>query len=222
MKSRNNIKLTNRKIIITAGGTLEPIDPVRYIANHSTGRMGIELAQVFKKYSRNVVLIYARISVPLPKDVRSIPVSTVSDLYKTVKQEMTDNSILIMSAAVSDFKPANIQPLKIKKKKEIKLKLVPTIDILKSLAKSKKRDNIFIGFALETNDLIQNALKKLNEKKLDLIVANVFNKKNNPFGQGNSKVYLMNKEEIKELPEINKTQIAKEIFKAVLKLETKN
>lgn len=210
-------RLKNRKIIITAGGTVEPIDPVRYIGNHSSGKMGIALANAFSKYCNNVILIYSNINITIPKKIKALPVKTVKQMHEKIKKHLTKDSILIMSAAVSDFKVKSISKTKIKKNKKITLELVPCIDILKTLSKTKTKKNIFIGFAVETGKIINNARIKLIEKKLDLIVANPVDKSNDPFGSDHNKVYLIDKDQSIELPRMKKTEIAREILKFVCK-----
>lgn len=208
-------KLKKRKIIITAGGTIEPIDPIRYIGNFSSGKMGIAAAQVFSEYSNNVVLIYANVNISIPAGMKSIPVKTVKQMHNAIKNQMTETSILIMSAAVSDFKVKKISKTKIKKNNKIFLELIPTMDILKTLLKIKKKQNIFIGFAAETDNIINNARGKLVKKKLDMIIANPVNKANYPFGSNYNKVFFIDRNKCIEFPRMKKNIIAREILKYI-------
>lgn len=215
MKSNSIIKkLSNRKIIITAGGTQEPIDLIRYIGNYSSGKMGIALANVFSKYSDKVVLIHGHITVPVPGHIRTCCVQTVNEMYKAVNKHITKNAVLIMAAAVSDFKVKKIFKKKIKKKAVI-LELIPSIDILQRLAGKKQKSNFFIGFAVETDNIIENAREKLKKKKLDLIIANPVNRQNNPFGSDYNKVYFVTENECREFPKMKKSHIAKEVLKYI-------
>ncbi len=207
-------KLKNRKIIITAGGTQEPIDPIRYIGNYSSGKMGIALANVFSKYSDKVVLIHGHITVPVPGHIRACCVQTVNEMYKAVNKHITKSAVLIMAAAVSDFKVKKVFKRKIKKKVS-ELKLLPTIDILQCLSGKKQKSNFFVGFAVETDNIIENAREKLKKKKLDFIIANPVNRQNNPFGSDYNKVYFITKDESREFPKMKKSHIAREVLKYV-------
>jgi phosphopantothenoylcysteine decarboxylase/phosphopantothenate--cysteine ligase len=160
-------------ILITAGGTREYIDPVRFISNASSGKMGFALAKAAVKAGHNVTLIAANTDLRVPKGVKVIDVVTSGQMYKVVNAEFKDCGCLIMAAAVSDYRPATSTQHKIKKdQSEMILKLKPTQDILKSVAKSKKASQIVVGFALEDRMLLKNAEKKLKAKNLDMIVAN--------------------------------------------------
>ena len=162
-----------RNILITAGGTREYIDPVRYISNASTGKMGYALARAAIKAGYAVTLITAPTSLKPPKGAKVIDVVTSDDMFKAVKSEFAKCDVLIMAAAVSDYKPAKISQSKIKKEQTVlSLNLKPTQDILKWAGRNKKKCQTLVGFALEDKDLLKNAEKKLKSKKLDMIVAN--------------------------------------------------
>jgi len=208
--------LKQKKIIVTAGGTIQPIDPVRFIGNFSSGKMGVAIAKEFRKYTKNVILIYGNISTKLPYNTVNIKAITVNDMYFAIKKHLTDNSILIMSAAVSDFKVKKFSKTKIKKNKTISLSLVPTLDILKTLSKYKKPNNFFVGFAVESKNLIKNAKKKLVEKKLDMIVANPITLENYPFGSDYNQVYFITMEKVEKLPRMRKGKIAKLLVKEII------
>jgi len=208
-------KLKNRRIIVTAGGTIERIDPVRFIGNFSSGKMGIEIAKAFRKYSKNVFLIYGNVSYKIPKNIFAEKALTPFEMFKKIKEYLTEDSILIMSAAVSDFKVLKVHRKKIKKKKRINLTLVPEIDILKELSKLKSEKNFFVGFAVETENFIKNAKRKLIEKKLDMIILNPIDKENYPFGSDYNKVFIIDKNSIIKLPKEKKSFIAKIILKRI-------
>jgi phosphopantothenoylcysteine decarboxylase / phosphopantothenate---cysteine ligase len=209
-----------RKIIITAGGTMEPIDPVRVIANRSSGKMGMALLEAALRAGLSPVLIYANISVPLPEGkYRSIHALTAEEMYKVVKKEFTGNSILVMAAAVSDFKPFRTKRHKIKKGNDrIFLELVPGRDILKAVSLNKK--NRFIaGFSAETDNILENSLKKMREKRMDLLVINDVGRKETGFGSDDNEVELVDssgrREHLKKAP---KAFIARAIIRKILAL----
>ena len=163
------------KFLITAGGTREYIDPVRYITNASSGRMGYALARAAINAGHSVRLITAPTSLKPPKDVEVINVQTSKEMFIAVKDNFPKCNCLIMAAAVSDYTPANPSKIKLKKQNQnLTLNLKPTTDILKWAGKNKK-DKIVIGFALEDKNILENAEKKLNSKKIDMIIANSIN-----------------------------------------------
>ena len=160
------------KFLITAGGTREYIDPVRYITNASSGRMGYALAQAAINAGHSVILITAPTSLKPPKYAEVINVQTSKEMFNAVKDNFPKCHCLIMAAAVSDYTPANPSKIKLKKQHQnLTLELKPTTDILKWAGKNKK-DKIVVGFALEDKNILENAEKKLNSKKIDMIVAN--------------------------------------------------
>lgn len=161
-----------KTILITAGPTRESIDRVRYISNRSSGRMGYALAEEARKRGAEVVLISGPNNLPKIAGIEFHPVKTAKEMYSKVKSNLRKTDILIMAAAVSDFAAEFVKSGKIKKEeKRVCLNLIPTIDILKSISKDKGK-RIFVGFALETENELKNAKKKLQEKDLDLIVVN--------------------------------------------------
>ena len=164
---------TKLNILITAGGTREYIDPVRFISNASSGKMGFALAQAAAKAGHNVTLIAANTNLKVPSGVKVLEVVTSEQMFKAVNEAFKTCDCLIMAAAVSDYRPATSVRHKIKKDQaERVLKLKPTRDILKSLGKKKKQGQIVVGFALEDRQLMKNAEQKLASKNLDMIVAN--------------------------------------------------
>lgn len=160
-------------ILITAGATREYIDPVRFISNASSGKMGYAIARAALKAGHRVTLITAPTSLRKPKNAKIVEVQTSGEMFEAVKKHFPKSKCLIMAAAVSDYKPKKRSKTKIKKSAaELTLKLKPTQDILKWAGLSKKQDQIIAGFALEDKNLKLNAEKKLHNKKLDMIVAN--------------------------------------------------
>ena len=161
------------RILITAGGTREYIDPVRFISNASSGRMGYALARAVLKAGHKVTLITAPASQKPPSAAKLVNVETAGQMFEAVKKHFSRCDCLIMAAAVADYTPARPAKTKIRKTGEpLTVKLKPTTDILKWAGKHKKKDQIVIGFALEDKNVIERAEKKLNEKNLDMIVAN--------------------------------------------------
>lgn len=160
-------------ILITAGGTREYIDPVRYISNASSGRMGYAIARAAVRAGHAVRLITAPSALKPPKEAAVIHVVTSDDMFNAVKAEFAKCDCLIMAAAVSDYKPATQSKTKLKKEQTVlSLNLKPTQDILKWAGRNKKKAQALVGFALEDKNLLENAEKKLNSKNLDIIVAN--------------------------------------------------
>jgi phosphopantothenoylcysteine decarboxylase / phosphopantothenate---cysteine ligase len=160
-------------IVITAGGTREYIDPVRFISNAGSGRMGFALAGAAIKAGHRVTLIAAPTALKAPRGATVVNVVTSDDMFKAVKDAFATCDCLIMTAAVSDYKPATVSKTKIKKQQaELSLKLKPTTDILKWAGRHKRPGQILVGFALEDTNLLENAAGKLKRKKLDMIVAN--------------------------------------------------
>jgi len=161
------------RILITAGGTREYIDPVRFISNASSGRMGCALARAALKTGHKVILIFAPTVQRPPSDAKLVNVETASQMFEAVKKHFSRCDCLIMAAAVADYTPVHPAKTKIRKTAEsLTVKLKPTTDILKWAGKHKKKNQIVIGFALEDKNLRARAEKKLNEKNLDMIVAN--------------------------------------------------
>lgn len=210
----NNNRLSGKKIIITAGGTIEPIDPVRYIGNYSSGKMGIAIANAAKNQGADVTLIYGKINVPIPEGIKTICAETTEKMEKAVLYEFKTADVLIMAAAVADWKCENVQDHKIKKKNnedKLNLTLVKTTDILKAAAKVKNQKQTIIGFAAETNDLIENANKKLASKGADYIVANDVSK--NVFGNDEDQVTILSKNKKPEIwKRMSKQKVAEKLL----------
>lgn len=203
--------LAGKKVVVTAGGTMEDLDPVRYISNRSSGKMGIAFAQVAKQLGAEVTLIYSNISSPLPFGVKSVYTRSALQMLEALKQEIKESHVLIMAAAVADYRPAQKNEQKIKKQNQdsFLMELTQNPDLLKTLASSKKNNQIFVGFALETQDLINNALKKLESKNLDFIIAN----QPENFDSNQAKIKLINKQgQITPFEDLSKQEIAQKVF----------
>jgi phosphopantothenoylcysteine decarboxylase / phosphopantothenate---cysteine ligase len=159
--------------LITAGPTREPLDPIRYISNRSSGRMGYAIAEAALDAGHDVILISGPVNLTPPQNARFVPVLTSDEMFDAVHRHADQSDICVLCAAVADYKPAQVSPVKIKKNAgTISIKLVPTRDILQSLGHKRPRRFLLVGFAAETNDLEANAMKKLREKNCDVMVAN--------------------------------------------------
>jgi phosphopantothenoylcysteine decarboxylase/phosphopantothenate--cysteine ligase len=160
------------KFVVTAGPTREPIDPVRYLSNRSSGKMGYAIAEAALESGHDVLLISGPVNLNPPPGAKVISILTSDEMHDAVRDHLLDCDVLVMCAAVADYKPANVSAQKIKKRQApLSLELIPTRDILASVAKPD-RQFLLVGFAAETNNLKEYAQKKLREKNCDLIVAN--------------------------------------------------
>ncbi|KRM98296.1 phosphopantothenoylcysteine synthetase decarboxylase [Lactobacillus taiwanensis DSM 21401] len=219
-------RLSGKKLVITAGGTVSPLDPVRYLGNRSSGKMGIALTKAALNAGADVTLISGHISVPLPKspNLTNIRVETTEEMLEAVKKEFLNTDALIMAAAVADYEPVNYIDHKIKKREqgnELKIFLKETPDILKTMGNIKQENQVVVGFAAETNDLLKNAAKKLEEKNADMIVANDVS--HGVFGSNEDQVTVLRKgKKAKSIKETTKVEIAKQIINLVAdKLESR-
>lgn len=214
LKAKEELK--GRRIVITAGGTVSPLDPVRYLGNRSSGKMGIALATAALAAGAEVTLISGNISVAPPQSPRlnNIHVETTEDMLSAVKKFFSNADVLIMAAAVADYEPINYIDHKIKKQDqgdELKIYLKETPDILKTMGSLKRDDQFVVGFAAETNDLIANASKKLKNKNADMIIANDVS--HGVFGSDEDRVTILRKDKATEsLKETTKIEIAKKII----------
>ena len=159
--------------LITAGPTREPIDPVRYISNRSSGKMGYAIAEAALEAGHNVILISGPVNLEPPRNTKFISVSSSDEMFEAVHANADESDVCVLCAAVADYKSAQVSPGKIKKHAAgISIELIPTRDILQSLGRQRAREFLLVGFAAETDHLEANATKKLREKNCDIIVAN--------------------------------------------------
>ncbi len=209
--------LTGKKVIITAGPTQEMIDPVRYISNKSSGKMGFSLAEEVKNQGALVTLISGPVNLKTPEKVKRHDVLSADEMKLKVEELIEDCDIFISAAAVSDFKSKEIYKNKIKKKeneKHLNLKMDKNSDILKVI--SEKNLNLkTVGFAAETENLLSNAKKKLSQKKLDLIVANDVSNKDIGFDSDENEVTLITKKEQKKIKKASKKIVSKKIVEFI-------
>jgi len=161
------------RFLVTAGPTREPIDPVRYISNRSSGKMGYAIAQAALDSGHEVILISGPVSLQPPRGAKLVSVSTSDEMFDAVHRDASKCDVCVLCAAVADYKPAKVSPAKIKKRSEnFSLELIPTRDILDSLGHQQDREFLLVGFAAETNDLEKSAAQKLREKNCDIMIAN--------------------------------------------------
>ena len=217
---RKDLKLLNKKILITAGPTYESIDAVRFIGNYSTGKMGFALAKVAAKLGADVTLISGPTSLSMNDDyVKVINVITADQMFFEVKKYYESSEITIMSAAVSDFKPRSSFDKKIKKENKnlLSIELVENVDILKYLGKNKNNNQVLVGFALETDNELEHAKLKIQKKNLDAIILNSLNDKGAGFGHDTNKVTYINfSGTIQKFKLKLKDEVAKDIFDQIL------
>lgn len=190
------MNLKNKTVVITAGPTYEKIDPVRFIGNHSSGKMGFSLAKACLQKGADVVLITGptQQEILASEQLKRINIVTADEMFEQSKKYFTEADVFIMSAAVADYKPRKVAEQKIKKKEaSLTIELEPTQDILKYLGQHKQ-NQILVGFALETNNEIENAKGKLTRKNLDFIVLNSLQDKNAGFGYDTNKITIIDKE----------------------------
>jgi phosphopantothenoylcysteine decarboxylase/phosphopantothenate--cysteine ligase len=211
--------LEGETVLITAGPTQEPLDPVRYISNRSSGKMGYALAEAAAQRGAEVILVSGPVQLPEPSGVRVVHVRTALEMHDAVMAHLTEASIIIKAAAVADYHLAQVPRHKIKKTAmRMSLDLDPTLDILAELGR-KKGDRLLIGFAAETENLIESARQKLASKKCDMIVANLVNQEATGFeADENEVVLVLSTGETIPLSRAPKRQIADRIFDQVLKL----
>lgn len=210
--------LKGKKVMVTAGPTMAPIDPVRYITNRSTGKMGYAIAEEARDRGAEVTLISGETSIKAPFGIKVKKVSTNEEMLKAVLDNFSDSNISIKAAAVSDYKAKNYSNKKIKKSDDnLAIEFVKDNDILKKLGEIKK-SQVLVGFAAESNDLIENAIGKLERKNLDYIVANDITASDTGFGSDNNKVFIISKEKnILELDKMTKRNVARELFNLINK-----
>ena len=208
--------LAGKRIVVTAGGTLEPIDPVRHIGNRSSGKMGYAVAEAARDRGATVALITAPTSLPEPAGIEVVPVQTANQMKEAVAKAVTKADALIMAAAVADYQPKAFAEAKIKKETPaLTLELVRTPDILTEV----KGNFLKVGFAAESEDVVANARQKLEKKKLDFIVANDITSADSGFGVDTNKVTIIDRNgKVDSLPLLSKREVAERILDKVVGL----
>lgn len=201
--------LAGKNILVTAGPTQENIDPVRYITNHSSGKMGYAIAKIASYRGANVTLISGPSSLKVPLGVNRIEIVSAKQMFEACKVESVKNEIIIKSAAVADYRPKNVSDQKIKKSDgEMSLELEKTDDILKWLGENKKQGQFLCGFSMETQNMLENSRAKLEKKNLDMIVANNLKTAGAGFGGDTNVVTIITSAESKELEIMSKDEVA--------------
>lgn len=208
-----DLSLKGKRVMITAGPTYEKIDPVRFIGNYSSGKMGFALAEECRKRGADVTLISGPVSLSCSPEINRIDVESCEDMYKAANENFSDSDITILCAAVADFKPETTADKKIKREKDdLVLRLQPTHDIAASLGKKKRESQIMVGFALETNDEETNAKKKLKRKNLDFIVLNSTRNPGTTFRSNDNQIEIISDKEVKKFGKKTKQEVAKDII----------
>lgn len=205
--------LSGKRVLISAGPTQEAIDPVRYITNHSSGKMGYALAKMAALKGADVTLVSGPVSIKAFSGIDVVSVKSAQDMYEAVTSRSAEADIIIMCSAVADYTPAEYHDQKVKKKDEdMSIPLKRTQDILKYLGEHKCDGQMLIGFSMETENLMENSRKKLTKKNADIICANSVNENKTGFAVDTNQVTLITQEEVKELPLCSKEETAEMIL----------
>ncbi len=209
--------MAGKKVLVTAGPTMEKIDPVRFISNHSTGKMGYALAENAMLRGADVTLVTGKTSISPPPFVKVVPVISARDMFEAVAEHMNEQDIIIKSAAVADYRPVNPAEEKIKKKEgDMSVKLERTEDILKYIGEHRKENQFICGFSMETENMVENSRRKLEEKKADMIVANHLKQKGAGFGTDTNIVTFITRDKVLEKSIMTKKEVAGEILDFII------
>ncbi len=210
--------LAGKKVLVTAGATMEKIDPVRYISNHSTGKMGYAIAENAMLRGADVTLITGKSALTPPLFVNVVPVISAQDMFDAVRDCMEEQDIIIKAAAVADYRPVNPAEEKIKKQEDdMSIRLERTDDILGYIGEHKKPGQFICGFSMETQNMIENSRKKLLKKKADMIVANNLKQEGAGFGADTNIVTFITADDVEEMPIMSKEEVAFLLLKKILK-----
>lgn len=209
--------MAGKKVLVTAGPTQEKIDPVRYISNHSTGKMGYAIARRAMMRGADVTLVSGKVNIKPPMGVRVVPVVSAADMAQAVKEAAGEQDIIIKAAAVADYRPCAAADEKLKKKDdEMSVALERTEDILAYLGAHRREGQFLCGFSMETEHMIENSLAKLEKKNIDMIVANNLKQEGAGFGTDTNVVTLLTKEETVELPVMSKEEVADKLLDRIM------
>jgi len=207
------------KVLVTAGPTQEAIDPVRYITNHSSGKMGYSIAKACMLRGADVTLVTGKTAIKPPMFTNVVPITSAQDMYDAVTSRSAEMDIIIKSAAVADYRPSNVATEKVKKKDgDMAIPLERTNDILKHLGENKKDGQFLCGFSMETENMLENSKAKLVKKNLDMIVANNLKVEGAGFQGDTNIVTLITADSVKELPIMTKEEVAFSLLDEILKL----
>ena len=211
--------LSGRKVLVTAGPTQEKLDPVRYISNHSTGKMGYAVAAAAVRRGADVTLVSGKVELTPPMGIQVVPVVSAADMAQAVKDAASEQDIIIKAAAVADYRPRVTADEKLKKKdEELSVELERTEDILAWLGAHRRAGQILCGFSMETEHLLENSRAKLEKKKIDMIVANNLKQEGAGFGTDTNVVTLITKEKTEEFPMLSKEEVAERLLDRLLVL----
>lgn len=210
--------LEGLKIMVTAGPTQEAIDPVRYITNHSSGKMGYAIARNAMQRGADVTLVSGPVALSPVPFVRTIPVTSAQEMFEAVRDNLDSQDILIKAAAVADYRPSQISEEKVKKSDgEMSIDLERTQDILGYVAEHRRDDQVICGFSMETQNMLENSRKKLNKKKLDMIAANNLKDAGAGFATDTNLITIITEKEEKALPLLTKDEAAHELLSYILR-----
>ena len=210
--------LLGKKVLVTAGPTREALDPVRYLTNHSTGKMGYAIAHAASLRGADVTLVSGPVSIAPPPFVNLISITSAQDMFEAVSAHATEQDAIIKAAAVADYTPADVSSEKVKKKDgDMSIPLKRTTDILKYLGEHKRDDQFLCGFSMETEHMLENSTAKLTKKNVDMIVANNLKTTGAGFGTDTNVVTLITKEGAEELPLMSKEEVAHQILNRIFK-----
>lgn len=211
--------LKGKRILISAGPTQEAIDPVRYITNHSSGKMGYALAKMAKLRGADVTLVSGPVSITAFPGIEVVDVTSAADMYDAITTRSSQADIVVMCSAVADYTPTLYSEQKVKKSEgDMSIALSRTKDILKNLGENKREGQIVVGFSMETENLIENSQAKLQKKNVDMICANSISTDKTGFGVDTNKVTLIFKNQVEELPLCSKEETADMILDQIIKL----
>lgn len=215
--------LKGKRVLVTAGPTQEPLDPVRYLTNRSSGKMGYAMAKAARKMGAEVILVSGPVQLPSPEGVTRVMVQSAEEMYARVMDYFDQSDWLIATAAVADYRPKEMASQKMKKKGDsLLLQLVPTPDILREAGARKREDQILVGFAAETEHLLSYAREKLEKKNLDFIVANDVSEAGAGFEQETNHVYLLSKKgDAVEIPLMKKEEVADRLIREMIRVVIK-
>lgn len=209
--------LAGKKVLVTAGPTQEKIDPVRYISNHSTGKMGYAIARQAMLRGADVTLVSGKVNLQPPMGVRVLPVVSAADMAQAVKAHALEQDIIIKAAAVADYRPSVAADEKLKKKDaDMVIGLERTEDILAYLGANRREGQFLCGFSMETEHMLENSRQKLEKKQIDMIVANNLKETGAGFGTDTNVVTILTKEDTKQLPMMRKEEVADAILDCII------
>lgn len=212
--------LEGQKVLVTAGPTMEAIDPVRFISNHSTGRMGYAIAKIAMWRGADVTLVSGKTGLARPRFVNVVDVISAKDMFEAVTARAQEQDIIVKAAAVADYRPKFVNPEKTKKKDgELSIELERTEDILAYLGEHRREGQFLCGFSMETENLLSNSRAKLGKKHLDMIVANNLKQQGAGFGTDTNIVTLITPEEEIQLEQMTKDQVAVKLFDKIISIQ---